>query len=219
MNKKHLCSFIMLFMTGVIGFSLLSCDGIYDELGEEDVPKSAGQTFQNLDATEYANWVYLNFKDGTHKTVSYLNTEDVPVEWHVALHRYDCKTNGAKVVETTYADIKTLKADIENGSYQIPEVSVFKTDVEDSINVDMTGMMQGVIKKAATLKNKELSKWMKLDMNSMPPDYHTSDKVYLLWLKDNSFAAVRFTGYANASKNNTKGYISLDYLYPVIFKN
>ena len=46
--------------------------------------------------------------------------------------------------------------------------------------------------------------------------YTMSNQVYLIRLKDNTYAAIRFTNYTNA--RGIKGYIDFDFLYPLDFE-
>ena len=80
------------------------------------------------------------------------------------------------------------------------------------IIIDMSGMMQGNIKYAESYYNSELSKWLKVDTQNMPPSYYPSNKVYVVKLKDGTFVALRLKKYMNASGD--KGYMMIEYLYP-----
>ena len=51
---------------------------------------------------------------------------------------------------------------------------------------------------------------------SETPIYTMSNQVYLIRLKDNTYAAIRFTNYTNA--RGIKGYIDFDFLYPLDFE-
>ena len=62
----------------------------------------------------------------------------------------------------------------------------------------MSGMMEGNIKYTEDYRNDILSGWLNVDTSSMPPIYTMSNQVYLIRLKDNTYAAIRFTNYTNA---------------------
>ena len=67
------------------------------------------------------------------------------------------------------------------------------------IAIDMSGMMDGNIVYMESYYNEELSKWLNVDKSNMPPTYTLSNKVYMVKLKDGTYAAVRLTNYMNAS--------------------
>ena len=56
----------------------------------------------------------------------------------------------------------------------------------------MSGMMEGNIKYTEDYRNEILSGWLNVDTSSMPPIYTMSNQVYLIRLKDNTYAAIRF---------------------------
>ena len=76
----------------------------------------------------------------------------------------------------------------------------------------MSGMMDGNIVYMESYYNEELSKWLNVDKSNMPPTYTLSNKVYMVKLKDGTYAAVRLTNYMNAS--GVKGFMTIDYIYP-----
>lgn len=171
----------------------------------------------NLDATLYTNWVYVNLRGTGYKTLDYQVT-DVPEWWCIAIHRYDVKTNGGAAIETSYESLDQLLSDVESGSFKRPEASQWVEDEDSKITIDMSHMMEGWLDYADSKLNKEIGKWLNVDTSTMPPIYTPSNKVYLVRLNDDSVVAIRFTGYFNPEKYNTKGYISFDYLYPINFK-
>ena len=52
-----------------------------------------------------------------------------------------------------------------------------------------------------------------VDSSTMPPIYTLSGKIYLLRLKDGTCAALRLVNFMNDAA--IKGYMTIDYLYPV----
>ena len=74
----------------------------------------------------------------------------------------------------------------------------------------------GITPVSYTHLNDILSGWLNVDTSSMPPIYTMSNQVYLIRLKDNTYAAIRFTNYTNA--RGIKGYIDFDFLYPLDFE-
>jgi len=192
-------------------FLFPSCgDFIYDKDNGEDVVITEG-SFSMVNASAYTTWVYINLETLEAVAVeeySGNNEITVPEEWHFALHRFDCKTNGGAVMETAYSSLEEL---LDSGN--IPD-GEFTEDVitDDVIAYDMSGMMEGIIIYAESDYNTELSKWMNVDLSVMPPIYTASNKVYLIRMKDGSLAAVRFTDFIGPSE--VKGYVSFEFIYP-----
>ncbi|MGI6370258.1 MAG: hypothetical protein GX372_02095 [Ignavibacteria bacterium] len=156
-----------------------------------------------LKATAYDQWVYYDFSTG--KSVVHSideNVDEQSFNWDIAIHRYDIRTNGGSALETDKTDLAALTS--------IP-AGTFTADVPDSIIVDMSNMMAGEVKYAKSSLNKVLSKWLNLDMSSMPPNYTLSNLVYVLKTKDEKYIKILFTDYTN--KEGLKGYISFSYEY------
>ena len=138
---------------------------------------------------------------------------EIPDNWDIAIHRYDIKTNEGAAYQTSYTSFDALKA---NG--KLPDDKDFVKDewTTDKIAIDMSGMMEGNIVYTDSYYNSVLSTWLNVDTSTMPPIYTMSNQVYLIRLKDNTYAAIRFTNYTNAK--GIKGYIDFDFLYPFDFE-
>jgi len=196
-----------------------SCDmleGVYDD---PVVEKQEGQYY--IDATDYAQWVYINLHTQTPTiTTSVISLEDlseagVPAEWDIAQHRYDVKCNGGAVKMTPYHSIKELE---EAG---FPEEGEWVEDEESEqcITVDMSHMMEGYLTYAPGHKNKELGKWVEVDTSSMPPSYTMHDNVMLLRLKDGTYAAIQLANFMSTDSYQIKGWMTVNYKYPIFNKN
>lgn len=196
--------------------SLSACNGIFEDIYDVPQPKTYGFVAVDdkiytgriyVDATDYTEWHYINLHDKQATTTTVGG--EAPEQWDFAVHRYDAKTNGGAVAESAAVDFGTLPA-VDS----IPENS-FVTDewTTDRITVDMSQMMDGIIRYAEEWYNPVLSRWLSVDTSIMPPIYTLSDKVYLLRLADGTFAALRLTNFMNDSA--VKGFMTIDYLYPV----
>lgn len=223
---KHTKS-IMLFMMGMILISFSSCngifEGIYDDPSESQdseygfIKKSyfnePGRIY--VDASSYTQWIYINFHNFLTVTkdieLDKNNNGDYDGVWDIAVHRYDAKTNGAKVIETEFTDIVAFR-----DSGKMPQGELFDDVQTDStIIVDTSQMADGVIGYIPSKVNVKLSEWLNRDMSQMPPIYTLSNKVYVIVLEDNTKAAVKLDNFMNAK--NIKGFLTIDYLYPVEF--
>lgn len=225
MDKKFNIICALMYLGAAIGL-LSSCNGIlggrYDTPEEDvefgfirfDSETSSGTIY--IDASSYTKWTYLNFDTRTIDT-TYINrngSEDgnVPSGWHIAVHRYDVKTNGGLVLQTEYSDPALL---VSSGI--LPE-GEFKEDIltTDRIVTDMSGMMDGNIIYAPSYYNEELSRWLNVDTSQMPPIYTMSGKVYLLRVSDGRHAAIILRDYMNDAK--VKGFMTIDYVFPADLK-
>lgn len=165
-----------------------------------------------VDATSYTAWTYIDLATGQATVVQEYGDEPAgtpPDKWHFALHRYNCKTNGAEVLETGFTKIDDI---ITRGV--LPE-GEYAADIwtDDVIMYDVSGMMEGEVKYAESWYNAELSKWIDVDLGTMPPVYTPSDRVYVLKFADGTAAALKFTDFVGPK--DVKWHIAFDYIYPL----
>lgn len=211
---------IVYYLSGLVAMlSLSACNGIlggiYDdplpeevnEFGFISVDDKSGSGRIYIDATDYTEWHYISLSAKEVVTVAVDGTP--PAKWDFAIHRYDAKTNGGAVVETTATDFSMVS---HIGS--IPEEQ-FVTDewTTNRITVDMSQMMDGIILYAEDYYNPCLSKWLHVDTSTMPPIYTLSGKIYLLRLSDGTYAALRLSNFVSDAA--IKGFMTIDYLYPI----
>ena len=207
-------------LPGVIAIlSLSACNGILEDIYDAPRPEDTltygfiavddnthtGRIY--LDATDYTEWHYIDLH-GKSVTTASVDAE-APANWDLAIHRYDAKTNGGAVTESAAAGFGMLPA-----ISSIPE-EAFVTDkwTTDKITVDMSQMMDGIIRYAEDWYNPCLSGWLHVDTSTMPPVYTLSGRIYLLRLSDGTCAALRLTDFMNDAA--VKGFMTIDYLYPV----
>lgn len=158
----------------------------------------------NLNASAYDQWVYFSFEDGKATTQAY--TEAAPEKWDVAFHRENVRTHGGAAIKTEFTALEQVVALPSEG---------FVSDVKDSIIVDMSQMMQGIIGYAEAELNPALNAWVTYDIDVMPPVYTVRDNVYIVRTRENKYAEIKFTSYKNDVDKT--GYVSFDYKYPLVF--
>lgn len=214
------CKQAGLFLSGAtLLLSLPACNGIFEgiydrpstrtgnEYGFILVDEGARTGRIYIDATDYTEWHYVDLHDKQVTTIQVGDT--APETWDFAVHRYDTKTNDAAVWESGVKEVEALPA-----SESVPEEQWTEDEwTTDRITVDMSQMMNGVIRYAEDYWNPCLSRWLHVDTSTMPPIYTLSGKVYLLRLKDGTCAALRLANFMNDAA--VKGYMTIDYLYPV----
>lgn len=208
---------VMILAGAICIMSLSSCEGIFSDIYDEPVTTSeygfvepstkgeAGKIYVN--ATDYKRWTYIDFSDERIDTLGVDEAE--PADWDIAIHRYDVKTNGGAVAETTESDIyKAI------GLGNIAEES-FVEDIwtTETIITDVSNMMAGYLEYKESYYNPEMSKWLNVDKSEMPPIYTPSERVYVVKMKNGERAAVKLENYMDDS--GVKGYMTLRYIYPL----
>lgn len=129
--------------------------------------------------------------------------------WDIAIHHFDLKTNGGAAYETEYTSLE-----------QLPETSEAFRDkefVEDEwtdhqVLYDLGGMLNYDIGYQQSYVNMVLSRWVTMDFATPPPIYSVSDRVYIIRLKDGTYAAMKLINYMKPS--GAKGYMTFDIIYP-----
>lgn len=204
-------------ISGVAAMLLPSCNdvmgGLYDEpsaaseYGFVEVCTDSRPGLIYINATDYTTWTYVDFEN---RRIDSLSVSDpAPADWSFAVHRYDTKTNNAKVIETAFTDINEARS----WKYDDKVQGVGDIWTTDKIVTDMSTMMDGYLSYADSYYNPALSAWLNVDTSTMPPVYTLSDKVYILLLHDGKKAAVKLTDFMNAA--GIKAYMSIQYIYPL----
>lgn len=205
-----------------MGLSVMACSD--NDGGKEETPDT--KKFTDLNVSAYDQWTYVNLRTGeteTHPDASeWIYTdgttrpaqtpEEVSIDWHIAVHRYEVKTNGGSVLDTKSTDMAAFNS-LPEGDYKADEV--IDSEDEYKITTDMSGMMQSNIgyAKSATI-NRVLCGWMtKTYTGSMPPYVYTPTKnVIVLKCKDGSWAKIQCTTAGNTTDGKS-GYVSFNYQF------
>ncbi len=220
-----------LCILGIILFGGLfsACDmlgGIYDN--DKDNPQTEntddispvnqdGSRTIYRDCSDFRQWTYIDLHTIEPTiTVSTISPDDFsetgkPSEWDIAIHRYDVKTNGAGVLMTQYHSISEL----ETAGLPINPQWVKDQYFEESIIIDLSRMLEGILKYAPGYKNTEASKWMNVDISNMPPDYAMYDNVILCQFTDGTYAAFQLKDFMSKDNNRLKGWMTVQYKYPI----
>lgn len=158
-----------------------------------DMPMSITGTYT---VTERDNKVYM------------LDGDESSFDWDIAFHKYDVKTNGGSVVKLNTTDLASV-------SLSTVEGQSFTTDVNKSVMVDMSNMMQGFVGYMDTKVNEVLTGYLTATpTGSMPPyTYELNSNVFVVKMADGQYAKMRFTDYTNAK--NQAVYATFDYEFPL----
>jgi hypothetical protein len=114
------------------------------------------------------------------------------------------------VLETNFTSFADLLAGGE-----LPEGD-FESDKTGEIPVDMSDMINNNIVYHTTEFNHQLSRWLDVNISVMPPIYTLSKKVYIVSLNDGTYAALLLSNFMNSSL--VKGFMTIDYIYPLKFE-
>lgn len=203
---------------------------------EEEPDPGSYEMLWNVGVSDYTAWTYINLVTGeteTHPDTGELiysaskeirparQEEPIGIEWHIAVHRYEFKTNGASVFNTGMTDIKTV-IELPAGTYTFDEVASYETESEKEgdkylLTIDMSGMMDesiGIGYSHNPTINRVLCDAIKRTATgAMPPTiYETKREVLVLKWTDGSWATIQLTD----TKHTVRGvdhYMSFNYKY------
>ena len=219
-------------MKNLMMLALVVCSMMMVGCGEDKPePKpTPGKTVakkMTVDATNYADWTYINLETGeteVHREFSSWTSykedtvishtpakgseSDVKIKWHIAIHRFEVKTNAGEAVATTETDLDKVTS-LPAAGYK-PD-----TVVKARVITDMSKMMQGIIGYAdQSSLNATLGGWLiRTPTGTMPPyTYKLSEKVYVVKFKSGANAKLKFTDYSDAT-GRKKGVVTFSYVY------
>ncbi len=242
MKKSNLFACGLLSVAMCFGFA--SCSDDDDEANDNSSASTSQeyQSFTELAANSYSDWVYVNLETkATQVLVDYsqwyyvgdetygeaqASADDITIDWHVAFHRDEVRTNGASVMLTSATSLDAITALPEGTYYEDVEMDYTSC----AVIVDMSGMMTGnmgyassgpineVLSGAINLSEDdadyaEKSQWGWVSRSgSMGAYVYTpSDYVFVLKFTDGSYAKLLFNDFT--SSTGTSGYVSFDYEY------
>lgn len=209
----------------LVGLCAAACSNDKDEPQGGSVVSS---NMTNLNVSAYDKWTYIDLKTGKTETHPDTNVwiykngttteakapETVGVDWQIAIHRYEIRTNGGSVIDTKLKNMNEVKA-LPPGDYKEDE-TITNEDKEYPIITDMkhmaddTGLGVGYAKTATV--NRVLCGWVKkTKTGSMPPTiYEATKNVLILKCKDGSWAKIQLTAAGN-TETGKSGFVSFNY--------
>ena len=177
-------------------------------------------TYINIHTGEYevieddTEWIYAG--DGTIRAA--YEGDEPTIDWHIAIHRYEFKTNGAEVIDAGTTDITAVE-ELPDGTYTADEIATYEVEVEDddgyTLYMDMSGMMSGNIGYAHYPQiNRTLCGIIqRTATGSMPPyTYDADGEVFVLKWDDGTWGAIKVTATLHTEKSTT-GYLSFYFKY------
>ncbi len=213
MKKEHF------LIMAVIALCAASCS---KDNHEPEQQKSEEKKL-SVNATNYADWTYINLETGKTQVVKdysrwyYAGTKtyadpkasasDVTIDWHIALHRFNVRTNGGTAIATPATELSALAVIPSTGYTEDVEIT---TDTR--VITDLSGMMQGNVGYASSGPiNTVLGGWVTRSGSMGNYVYTLSQKVYVVKFKDGSYAKLKFTDHSNAE--GTTGHVTFAYEY------
>lgn len=187
-----------------LALAMQDCNFFYDEPDNKSGADST--SFTCVDATAYNSWTYISLRNHSSKVEEMGGNAVSSTDWDLAIHRYDCMTNKGAVCETNF---NTIEDFMSAGTSRLSGNYTKDIWTTDKVICDISGMLDNKIIYAQTNINPTLSKWMNVDISTMPPAYKMSGKVYILRMSDGMYAVIHFSDFMNGL--GIKGYISFDY--------
>lgn len=163
-------------------------------------------------AGQYMYWFDV-FGEGIRKnTFTYFEPtaeQTAPSEWSLAIHRNNVRTNGGAVLETSYTSMDQLPETSEAfHNKQFTEDEWSENEVWDS----QEQMLLGSVPSQGIAINKVLSSWLSMEIPPMPPSFSLNNHVFILRLKDGTYAAIQLENYL--SPKGVKCWMTINYKYP-----
>ena len=196
--------------------------------GEVEATSITG-SFSNGDYTAYDSWTYINLETGETETqedaTEWVYTdgsirdaytpENLSIEWHIAIHRYEIKTNGGSAYDTEATDMNAITTCPTGVTFTADTYVAYGTNDDLEVITDMTNMMSGSVGYASNPQlNIVLCGWVeKTATGSMPPTLYTpTGHVYVVTFEDGGWAKLLFS-YAGNTTSGSSGYITWNYEY------
>lgn len=136
-------------------------------------------------------------------------SQEEPEEWDIAIHRNNVRTNGGAVYQTSLTSIDDVSNSTIYALMPFTEDEWNETDVW-TIQERMT---QGLVGNQGIKINNELGKWLTINIPPIPPTFNHNGNVFILRLKDGTYAALRLKNYKTPSGQNCG--MTIEYRYPL----
>ncbi len=127
--------------------------------------------------------------------------EESALDWDIAIHKYDIRTNSGLVKKMTTTDLDAVN------TTNLPAESEMVADTDGSVMADMTNMQLGYVGFQDVKLNKELGGWVTATpTGTMPPyTYTLNDNVFVVKV-DGKVWKMKFTAYTYGGKTAAKFY-------------
>lgn len=120
------------------------------------------------------------------------------------------RTNGGAVARTEFTDMEQLPS--SRDFYEALEYTPDEWNEQD-VWIIQDRMLSGLIGNQGIEINNVLSSWLRIDIPPMPPAFTPDTRVFVLRLRDGSYAALQLVDYQ--SQTGVKCCLTLKYKYPL----
>lgn len=216
---------------------MTACSYTNHFLDEEAVAPSADyDILVDLDATAYDCWTYVNLETGQterhpdtgewyYAGSGLIRNEQAPpsigMDWHIAVHRYEFRTNNAEVLNTHVPDMAAVK-ELPYGEYMRDETVCYHDElkvtggVQYLLVMDMSEMIDGNIGYAlnGTINRVLCDAVTRTATGSMPPIlYGSTGEVLVLKFADGNWATLKIFKTYGGSDGARSGMMSFQYKF------
>lgn len=219
----------------VMGFGLSACGYTNHFLDEEEedplAPSTPWRILKDVNGSNYGNWTYINLLTG--ETESHPDAgewiysgdnsvrpeqeaEVIGIDWHIAVHRYELRTNGASVLNTGETDLLAVDV-LPEGDYETDRMVVYEEESEKEdgrlLTADMSHMMDGNIgyMRCPFINFVLCNGITRTATGSMPPYlYGTTGEVFALRWSSGLEVVLQITD--TYSTDGDSGYLSFKYI-------
>ena len=162
--------------------------------------------------SSYTEWHYFSFEKGW---MSELTDFRQSLDWDLAFHRWDVRTNGGAsgkglggACKLTYTLLSPETWSVNLATLPLVEDALIKTYMnKPNMGADTEGDQR-----SDEPANTELGKWLTVGMNSIPPTYTMSPSVFIVRTAVGKYAVMKFLNYMDDKA--VKGTVSFEYIYP-----
>ena len=173
---------------------------------------AGSQPTNNEKAGQYMYWFDV-FGEGITKSefrsFTPTATQSEPDAWTFAVHRNNVRTNGGAVLETSFTSMSDLPESSDAfKTMDFTEDEWSENEVWDS----QDQMLLGLVPSQGIRINRVLSSWLTMEIPPMPPKFNLNNHVFILRLKDGTYAALQLENYL--SPTGTKCWMTINYKYP-----
>lgn len=161
---------------------------------------------------QYLYWFDVwgeGLKKNEFRTYEPCDAQPEPEQWTFAVHRNNVRTNGAGVFETEYTSMDQLpESSAAFANVTFTEDQWSEKEVWDS----QEQMLMSLVPSQGINVNYVLSSWLQMEIPPMPPAFKHNNHVFVLRLKDGTYAALQLENYLSAT--GTKCWLTINYKYP-----
>ena len=213
-------------VAGIGMMTLTACNGIFDDIYDQpqQIVPAKGQLV--IDATSWTNWYYVDLNllrqltvEGDEEALLKAQTEfaPYPIPMTATGDKDESAAGHAAATQNRKPGQYMYWFDVFGAGIKSSDAfrnMVFTEDewTENEVWDNQDQMLMGYVPSQGIELNRVLSSWLSMDIPPMPPAFSMNNHVFILRLKDGSYAALQLENYL--SPKGTKCYLTINYKYP-----